>query len=345
MPRPLTVVTGAAGFIGFHVASRLLERGDEVLGLDNLNDYYPVALKAARLDLLARRPGFTFRRLDLATPEAVEAIAAARPARVVHLAAQAGVRHAAKDPGSYLQSNLVGFGHVLEGCRRAGVEHLVYASSSSVYGATERFPSSAAGPAEHPVNLYAATKRANELMAHAYAHQHGLACTGLRFFTVYGPWGRPDMAPLLFSERLLDGRPIDVHGHGRMRRDFTYVDDTAAAVVAVLDRPAAASPGWSSASPDRASSCAPYRLYDVGGGRPVELLRFIEILEDALGATAQLRFVEMASGEVPVTCADAAALERDFGIRPRVTLEEGLGRMAAWYLGWRGQGVQRPRAA
>jgi UDP-glucuronate 4-epimerase len=342
---PPIVLTGAAGFIGYHVAERLLARGSEVVGIDCVNDYYPVALKEARLARLAARPGFRLLRADIAAPATLEAIVALRPGRVVHLAAQAGVRHAARDPASYLHSNLLGFGQVLEACRRAGVGHLVYASSSSVYGATERFPSSAHGPAEHPVNLYAATKRANELMAHAYAHQHGLPCTGLRFFTVYGPWGRPDMAPMLFSERILEGRTIDVHGHGRMRRDFTYVEDAVDAVVAALDRPACAAPAWNAGRPDRATSCAPFRVYDVGGGRPVELLRFIETLERALGSTARLHFVEMQSGEVAVTCADGSDLERDLGVRPVVGVEEGLRHMAEWYLGWRRRPAAVTRAA
>jgi UDP-glucuronate 4-epimerase len=330
---PPVVVTGVAGFIGFHVAGRLLDREEEVLGIDSLAS--ETALAAARLGRLAGRKGFRFLEADVADPATTEAIVGAAPDRVVHLAAQVGVRHAAHDAVRYLRSNLEGFGQVLEACRRAAVQHLVFASSSSVYGATERYPASAHGPAEHPVSLYAATKRANELMAHAYAHQHGLPCTGLRFFTVYGPWGRPDMAPLLFSERLLCGQAIDVHGHGRMQRDFTYIDDTVRAVVAALDRVATGAPAWSSVDPDRATSAAPYRVYDVGCGRPVELLHFIEVLERALGVRAVIRFTDMHPGEVPITCADASDLEREVGVRPLVSIEEGLPRMARWYQKWR----------
>jgi UDP-glucuronate 4-epimerase len=325
-------ITGAAGFIGYHLAERLLARGDAVVGLDNLNDYYDPALKQARLDRLRGREGFRFERLDLADRAGMERLFAEHGfKRVVSLAAQAGVRYSLVNPRAYVDSNLVGFINLLEGCRRAATEHLVFASSSSVYGANTAMPFSVHDNVDHPVSLYAATKKANELMAHTYAHLYRIPTTGLRFFTVYGPWGRPDMALFLFTRAILAGEPIDVYNNGRMQRDFTYIDDIVEGVVRVLDRPASPNPAWSGDAPDPGTSAAPYRLYNIGNHQPVELLQFIAAIEAALGRTAEKRFLPMQPGDVPATYADIADLTRDHGFAPTTPIEEGIRRFVAWY--------------
>jgi len=331
------LVTGAAGFIGMAVARALLDRGDEVVGIDNLNDYYSVQLKRDRLQTLLGRPGFRFQELDIADQSALHELFATEDFdRVVHLAAQAGVRYSLQNPHAYAQSNLVGFVNVLEGCRHHGVEHLVYASSSSVYGGNTKMPFAENDPVDHPVSLYAATKKANELMAHTYSHLYGLPTTGLRFFTVYGPWGRPDMAPILFTEAILAGRPIKVFNHGKMRRDFTYVDDIVRGVVATLDRAPEASPGLD-AQNDPSRSHAPYRVFNIGNSEPVELLYFIETLEGALGITAHKEYLPMQPGDVPATYADTQALETWTGVRPEVSIETGVARFVDWYRGYYGR--------
>ena len=327
------LVTGAAGFIGMHVARQLLERGDTVVGLDNFNDYYDPALKEARLAQLAPYANFRCVRGDVADAAALETLFAGEKfARVVHLAAQAGVRYSLSNPQAYVHSNLVGFANVIECCRRHAVEHLVYASSSSVYGGNTRMPFSPHDDVCHPVSLYAATKRANELMAHSYSHLFGLPTTGLRYFTVYGPWGRPDMSAWLFTRAILDGRPIDVFNHGKMRRDFTYVDDIAAGTVRVLDCVATVNAGFDSDHPDPASSRAPYRIYNIGNHQPVELLTFIETIEQALGRQAIKNFLPMQSGDVEATYADVEDLKRAVGFEPKTPLSDGVARWAAWYL-------------
>lgn len=327
------LVTGSAGFIGSHVAHRLLDRGAQVVGLDNLNDYYDVSLKQARLARLQARAGYVHVSADLADRAAMEALFAAhRFERVVHLAAQAGVRYAAENPHVYVGSNLTGFLHVLEGCRRQGVQHLVYASTSSVYGANTAMPFSEHASAEHPLTLYAATKKANEQMAHSYAHLYGIPCTGLRFFTVYGPWGRPDMALFLFTRAILAGEPIRVFNHGRHKRSFTYVDDIVEGVLRTLERVPGRDTGWSGAHPDPATSgVAPYRLYNIGNERPVELLRYIEVLEQCLGRKARMELLPLQAGDVPDTEADVSDLVADVGYRPQVPVEEGVARFVAWY--------------
>ena len=326
------LVTGAAGFIGFHTAAALLSRGDEVTGIDNINDYYDVGLKQARLAGLTGHAGFRFRKLDIADREGVARLfAEVRPQRVVHLAAQAGVRYAEKNPHAYADANLVGFLNILEGCRSAAVEHLVFASSSSVYGANTTLPYSTGHAVDHPISLYAATKKANELMAHTYAHLYRLPVTGLRFFTVYGPWGRPDMAPFLFTSRILKGLPLDVFNHGRHSRDFTYIDDIVAGVVKTLDRIAAPDPLWDSAKPDPATSSAPYRLYNIGNNQPVPLLHFIACIEKATGRAAVKRLLPMQPGDVPDTSADIDALIADTGFRPDTPIEVGVERFVAWF--------------
>jgi UDP-glucuronate 4-epimerase len=326
------LVTGAAGFIGSSTAQRLLDRGDEVIGLDNLNDYYDVALKHARLKRLRAHARFRFAHMDLANPAAMAGLFAQEGfARVVHLGAQAGVRYSLTNPGSYAQSNLVGTLNVLEGCRNNGVAHLVYASSSSVYGASARLPYSVHEPASHPVSLYAATKRANELMAHSYSSMFGLPTTGLRFFTVYGPWGRPDMALFLFARAILDGRPIEVFNYGRHRRDFTYIDDIVEGVVRVLDRIPEADAHWDKTQPDPASSCAPYRLYNIGSNRPIDLLRYIEVLENCLGRKAETILLPMQPGDVADTFADVNELIRDIGYMPCTPIERGVGNFVDWF--------------
>jgi UDP-glucuronate 4-epimerase len=318
------------------VAKLLLERGDETLGLDNLNDYYDPRLKHARLAELAKYPGFRFVRGDIKDTQLVdELFARERPARVVHLAAQAGVRYSLTHPHAYVQSNLVGFANVLEACRQSAVEHLVYASSSSVYGANTRMPFSVHDNVDHPVSLYAATKKSNELMAHTYSHLFRLPTTGLRYFTVYGPWGRPDMSPWLFASAILDGRPIDVFNHGKMRRDFTYVDDIAEGTVRALDRVAGPDASFRSDAPDPGSSSAPYRVYNIGNHQPVELMSFIETLERALGLEAQKNFLPLQPGDVPETYADIEALKRDVGFEPSTPLAEGLGKFVAWFREYR----------
>jgi UDP-glucuronate 4-epimerase len=332
--RPI-LITGAAGFIGAAVAERLLQRGERVVGLDNLNPYYSPALKRARLERLQGMPGaenrFAFVQLDLEARDAMaELFARERPRAVVHLAAQAGVRYSIENPAAYIQCNLVGFGHVLEGCRHQGVEHLVYASSSSVYGGNRNLPFSELQPVNHPVSLYAATKKANELMAHTYSHLYGLPATGLRFFTVYGPWGRPDMAPMLFAKAILAGEPIRVFNQGQMRRDFTYIDDIVQGVVRCLDKPATPDPSFDPLQPNPATAAAPHRLFNIGNAQPVELLRFITVLEAALGREAIKRFETMQPGDVVATAADTSALEAWVGFRPRTPLEQGLERFAAW---------------
>jgi UDP-glucuronate 4-epimerase len=326
------VVTGAAGFIGMHVARRLLERGERVVGVDNLNDYYDVNLKRARLAILEKSAHFRFEKLDVADGAAIgELFHQHKPARVVHLAAQAGVRYSIDNPLAYVESNVVGFAHVLEGCRHAGVGHLVYASSSSVYGGNEKLPFSEGDPVDHPISMYAATKRANELMAHTYSHLFGLPTSGLRFFTVYGPWGRPDMALFLFTKAMLEGRPIDVFNNGRMQRDFTYVDDVAEAVLRVLDSPPAPDPGYDPRAPAPFASTAPFRILNIGNHRPVELMTYIEALEQALGVRAKKNLLPMQIGDVAATNADTALLEQQTGFTPRTPVEEGIRRFVEWY--------------
>jgi UDP-glucuronate 4-epimerase len=327
------LVTGAAGFIGMFVSRVLLERGDEVVGLDNLNEYYDVSLKEARLALLRELPGFSFVRLDLADRAGMERLfKEQRFQRVVHLAAQAGVRYSLVNPHAYIDSNLVGTFHLFEGCRASGVEHVVYASTSSVYGANTRMPFSAHRAADHPISLYAATKKANEMMAHSYSMLHGLPTTGLRFFTVYGPYGRPDMALFQFTRNILESRPIDVYNFGHHRRDFTYVDDIAEGVVRALDRVASGDPGWNSAEPDPARSSAPFRLYNIGNSRPVELMRYIEVLENCLGRKAEKNLLPMQAGDVPDTYADVDDLMTEVGYRPSTPVEVGVVRFVEWYL-------------
>jgi len=326
------LVTGSAGFIGYHVARRLLERGDQVLGLDNLNAYYDVRLKEARLAQLRPFPGFQFVKLDLADRTAMASLFAEHPIqKVVHLAAQAGVRYSLVNPQAYVDSNITGFLNILEGCRHARVQHLVFASSSSVYGGNTKMPFSVHDNVDHPVSLYGATKKANELMAHAYTHLYGLPCTGLRFFTVYGPWGRPDMALFLFTKAILEGQPIEVFNFGKMQRDFTYIDDIVEGVVRVLDRPPHSNPQCSGAQPDPGTSSAPYCLYNIGNHQPVELLRFIEVLEEALGKKAEKKFLPLQPGDVPATYADVDDLIQDVGFKPDTPIEVGIPRFVAWY--------------
>jgi UDP-glucuronate 4-epimerase len=331
------LVTGAAGFIGSHVAQRLLDRGYELVGLDNLNEYYDVTLKQARLARLTTQPNFRFVKLDLADTAAMATLFASEKfARVVHLAAQAGVRYSLEDPHAYVRSNVTGTLCVLEGCRHNAVGHLVYASTSSVYGANTNMPFSVHNIADHPLSLYASTKRANELMAHNYSALFGLPTTGLRFFTVYGPWGRPDMALFLFTRNILEGKPIDVFNHGHHRRDFTYVDDIAEGVVRVLERPPQSDPKWRSDAPDPATSFAPFRLYNIGNNRPVELLRYIEVIEECLGRKAQKNFLPLQPGDVPETCADIDDLVRDVGYRPATPVEVGVKNFVEWFCGYYG---------
>lgn len=328
----MILVTGAAGFIGFHVCKKLLDRGETVLGLDNLNPYYDVRLKEARLAQLTPDPRFQFAKVDLADRLAVEALFANhRVPRIVHLAAQAGVRYSLTNPHAYTASNVEGFLNLLEGCRHAGVEHLVYASTSSVYGGNTRMPFSVHDNVDHPVSLYAATKKANELMAHCYAHLYRIPCTGLRFFTVYGPWGRPDMALFLFTKAILEGRPIEVFNHGKMQRDFTYIDDIVEGVIRTLDRPAQPDKNWTGEHPDPSGSSAPYRLYNIGNHQPVELLHFIEVLEEALGKKAEKKLMPLQAGDVPATYADIEDLTRDVGFKPATPIDVGVRRFVDWY--------------
>ncbi len=326
------LVTGAAGFIGYHLSRRLLARGDAVVGLDNLNDYYDVQLKKDRLSQLAGESSFRFHKLDLTRREAVEALFRNEPFdAVAHMAAQAGVRYSLTNPHAYVDSNLVGFANVLEGCRHHRIGHLVFASSSSVYGANTEMPFSIHHNVDHPMSLYAATKKANELMAHTYSHLYRLPATGLRFFTVYGPWGRPDMALYLFTKAIDEGRPIDVYNHGRMRRDFTYIDDVVEGVVRVIDRVPEPDPSWSGASPDPGTSNAPYRIYNIGNNQPVELMHLIETLENCLGRKAQKNMMPLQPGDVPETFADVADLVRDVGFKPSTPIEEGVSRFVEWF--------------
>jgi len=326
------LVTGAAGFIGFHTAKALLDRGDQVVGLDNMSPYYDVDLKKARLDLLRKRNGFSFVEADLADRATIEELfAAQKPDRVIHLAAQAGVRYSLEHPHSYVDSNLVGFLNVLEGCRHNGVEHLVFASSSSVYGSNTQMPFSIHHNVDHPVSLYAATKKSNELMAHAYAHLYDLPVTGLRFFTVYGPWGRPDMSLFLFTKKILAGEPIDVFNYGEHARDFTYIDDIVEGVLRTLDRVPEPNPDWDSDSPDPGTSSAPYRIYNIGNNAPVGLMQFIECLEKALGKQAEKNFLPMQPGDVRETYADIDDLSEAVGFRPATPLDEGIKRFVEWY--------------
>jgi UDP-glucuronate 4-epimerase len=326
------LVTGAAGFIGYHVAERLLARGDEVVGVDNIGDYYDPKLKLARLARLEERNGFRFFRQDIADNEPMHALfTGERFAKVVHLAAQAGVRHSLENPGAYANANLVGFLNILEGCRHSGVKHLVYASSSSVYGANGKLPFSVSDNVDHPLSFYAATKKANELMAHSYAHLYGLPVTGLRFFTVYGPWGRPDMALFKFVRSILADEPIDVFNYGNHRRDFTYIDDIAEGVMRALDHGAAPDPAWNPEAPDPATSSAPYRLYNIGNNRPVRLLDFIAAIEKAVGRKATMNMLPLQKGDVEATYADIDALREAVGFSPSTPIEEGIGRFVKWY--------------
>jgi UDP-glucuronate 4-epimerase len=326
------LVTGAAGFIGAALSHALLDRGDEVTGIDNLNDYYDVRLKEARLQRLRARDRFAFRKLDIVERDPMkELFAADRFDAVMHLAAQAGVRYSIENPAAYIDANIVGFLHVLEGCRHSRVGHLVFASSSSVYGANTRLPFSEHDNVDHPVSLYAATKKANELMAHSYASLYRLPCTGLRFFTVYGPWGRPDMALFKFAEGILAGRPIPVFNRGAMVRDFTYVDDIVEGIVRVIGQPAAPAPGWSGDSPDPATSYAPWRIFNIGNSQPVKLMRYIEVLEECLGKKAQLDLLPMQAGDVPATSADTSELQKAVGYKPQTPIEIGIRRFADWY--------------
>ncbi len=332
------LVTGAAGFIGAALSHRLLERGDEVVGLDNLNDYYDVSLKEARLARLTERGGFTFVKLDVADREGMERLFREhRFDAVMHLAAQAGVRYSIENPHAYVDANLVGFANVLEGCRHGGVGHLVFASSSSVYGANTRLPFSEHDNVDHPVSLYAATKKANELMAHTYAHLYGLPCTGLRFFTVYGPWGRPDMALFKFTRLMLEGKPIPVFNRGEMVRDFTYIDDIVEGVVRVIDRPPEPNPCWSGDSPDPATSYAPWRIFNIGNSRPVNLMRYIEVLEQCLGRKAKMELLPMQPGDVKATQADTTELRNAVGYAPSTSIEEGVAHFVSWYVDFYGE--------
>jgi len=326
------LVTGVAGFIGSHLALRLLARGDEVVGLDNLNDYYEVSLKEARLARLTGKEGFSFVKMNLEDKEGVESLFTERKFdKVVNLAAQAGVRYSLENPHAYIESNIVGFTNILEGCRHHQVKHLVYASSSSVYGANEAMPFSVHDNVDHPLSLYAASKKANELMAHTYSHLYGLPTTGLRFFTVYGPWGRPDMALFLFTKAILEGKPIDVFNYGKMRRDFTYIDDIVEGVIRVLDKVAEPNPDWEGISPDSATSKAPWRVYNIGNSSPVELMDYIKAIEKALDMEAEKNFMPLQAGDVPATSADVQALMDDVGFKPDTLVEEGVKKFVDWY--------------
>jgi UDP-glucuronate 4-epimerase len=326
------LLSGAAGFIGMHTTLKLLQRGDEVVGLDNLNDYYDPTLKQARLKQLQPWSKFKFIKADVAdTAGVMKIFATEKPERVIHLAAQAGVRYSLTNPQAYIQSNLVGFGNILEACRHHYVQHLVYASSSSVYGGNTKVPFAVSDPVDHPVSLYAATKKANELMAHSYSHLYGLPTTGLRYFTVYGPWGRPDMAPWLFTEAILQDKPINVFNHGKMQRDFTYVDDIAEGTVRLLDHIAKTNAAFNPSAPHVGSSLAPYRIYNIGNNQPVQMLKFIETLENALGKKAQLNLMSMQLGDVVATYADIQDLERDLGFVPKTSLQKGIEKWINWY--------------
>ncbi len=331
------LVTGAAGFIGYHTAKALLDRGDEVIGLDNLNSYYDVKLKEARLRRLEGRNGFKFHKLDLADRSGVESLfTEERPARVIHLAAQAGVRYSLENPHAYIDSNIVGTLHILEGCRHTGVEHLVLASSSSVYGANTAMPFNVHQNVDHPLSLYGASKKANELMAHSYAHLYRLPVTALRFFTVYGPWGRPDMALFLFTRKILSGEPIDVFNNGNHARDFTYIDDIVEGVLRSVDKVAEPDGSWSGDHPDPATSAAPYRVYNIGNNNPVELMQFIACIEKAVGREAKKNFLPIQPGDVPKTYANVDALVDDVGFKPSTPIEVGIPRFVEWYRSYYG---------
>jgi UDP-glucuronate 4-epimerase len=332
------LITGAAGFIGMHCALRLLERGDQVIGIDNLNDYYDVALKEARLARLIPHADFSFMRAAIEDRPAMDSIFAdTRPDRVINLAAQAGVRYSLENPHAYVESNLVGFINILEGCRHHDIAHLVHASSSSVYGGNATMPFGESHNVDHPISLYAATKKSNELMAHTYSHLFGLPVTGLRFFTVYGPWGRPDMALFRFADAMRAGQPIDVYNHGRMIRDFTYIDDVAEGVIRVLDKPATANPDYDPLRPDAATAAAPFRLFNIGNGQPTPLMDYIGALERALGISASMNMMEMQPGDVPATSADTSALRDWVGFAPDTRVEDGVARFAEWYLNYYGR--------
>jgi len=329
------LVTGAAGFIGSTLSMRLLERGDQVIGIDNHNDYYDPALKEARLSRFIDNPNYTHIRMDLADRKGMAALfEECKPQGVVNLAAQAGVRYSLENPLSYIDSNLVGFGHILEGCRHNGVEHLVYASSSSVYGANTKMPFSVHHNVDHPLSLYAATKKANELMAHTYSHLYGLPTTGLRFFTVYGPWDRPDMALQKFAQAITKGETIKVFNYGNHRRDFTYIDDIVEGVIRILDRPAPPNPDWSSEKPDSATSSAPWRVYNIGNNNPVNLMDYISALEEALGKEAKKEFLPIQPGDVPETYADVTDLVKEFDYKPNTSVKDGIANFAMWFSGY-----------
>ncbi len=326
------LITGAAGFIGFHLSKRLLERGDQVVGIDNLNDYYDVNLKKDRLKILKEYQGFDFVKGDISDrPGMEELFKKEQFEKVVNLAAQAGVRYSLKNPHAYVDSNIVGFVNLLEGCRHNKINHFVFASSSSVYGANTKMPFSVHDNVDHPVSLYAASKKSNELMAHSYAHLYNLPCTGLRFFTVYGPWGRPDMALFLFASAILEDRPFDVFNHGKMQRDFTYIDDIVEGVIRVLDNTAAPNPTWSGDAPDSATSYAPYRLYNIGNNSPVELMDFIKAIEEAIGKSAKINMLPMQAGDVPATYANVDDLIKDVDFLPSTSIDEGIGNFIKWY--------------
>jgi len=329
------MVTGAAGFIGMHTTLRLLERGDTVVGVDNLNDYYDVTLKQARLARLSGHPNFSFHKQSVADRDAMARLfAEQQPQRVIHLAAQVGVRYSLVNPHAYIDANLLGFMNILEGCRNHGVEHLVYASSSSVYGGNSALPFSEHQNIDHPASLYAATKKANELMAHTYSHLFRLPTTGLRFFTVYGPWGRPDMSPILFADAISQGKPIDVFNHGQMARDFTYIDDIVEGVVRVTDKPATPNPGFDAANPDPATSSAPYRVFNIGNNQPTPLMDYIAALEAALGKTARKHYLPLQPGDVLATAANTDELHSWVGFKPNTALQQGVARFVDWYLSY-----------
>jgi UDP-glucuronate 4-epimerase len=326
------LVTGAAGFIGFHFSKYLLERGENVIGIDNLNSYYSVQLKRDRLQELTNYPQFKFVQIDISDRLQMQQLfTEIKPTKVVHLAAQAGVRYSLQNPSAYIDSNLVGFANILEGSRQENIEHLVFASSSSVYGANTKMPFTVTDNVDHPLSLYAATKKANELMAHSYSHLYQIPITGLRFFTVYGPWGRPDMAPFLFTKSILEGKPIDVFNYGQMQRDFTYIDDIVLGIAGVMDKIAQPNPKWSSTNPDPSSSYAPYKLYNIGNNQPVELGKFIEVLETSLGIKAIKNMLPMQPGDVPATSANIDDLVKDIGFQPQTTIEVGIPKLVYWY--------------
>ena len=337
MTQDAILVTGAAGFIGFHVAQRLLSSGRDVVGLDSVNDYYDPALKRARLDVLTRQSKFTFVQSDLADREATKSLFAKhRFPAVIHLAAQAGVRYSLENPHAYSDANIEGFLNVLEGCRHHGCGHLLFASSSSVYGANTKLPFSVRDNVDHPISLYAASKKANELMAHAYSHLYRIPATGLRFFTVYGPWGRPDMAMFIFAKAILEGKPIRLFNHGNMRRDFTYVDDVVEAIARLIDHPPQGNPAWSGANPDPASSAAPWKIYNIGNNRPEELMHVVALLEKEFGRPAIKEMLPMQPGDVPATYADIEDLARDVGFRPATSIEDGIARFSKWFREYHG---------